>query len=152
MISRLPKGSARPAITSRVLPRSHSNCRINPLARSSTICSRISHTTAFGFIGIGYLVEFANALSLATRMPVPAASQQEIRRSIRCRKLQHAGSQDMSIKSQSLPFTESLIEIAPDTTGVFALWQNGGVIYIGKASAGSATIRKALSAQFEARR
>jgi hypothetical protein len=58
----------------------------------------------------------------------------------------------MSIKFQSLPLTESLIEAAPDTTGVFALWQNGGVIYLGKASAGSATIRKALSEQFNARR
>jgi hypothetical protein len=58
----------------------------------------------------------------------------------------------MSIKSQSLPFTESLIEAAPDTTGVFAVWQNGGVIYLGKASAGAATIRKALGEQFQARR
>ncbi|HEV3009853.1 MAG TPA: hypothetical protein VGX52_12520 [Burkholderiales bacterium] len=57
----------------------------------------------------------------------------------------------MSIKFQSLPFTESLIEAAPDTTGVFALWQDGGVIYLGKASAGAATIRKALSEQFRAR-
>jgi hypothetical protein len=57
----------------------------------------------------------------------------------------------MSIKFQSLPFTPSLIEAAPDTTGVFALWQNGGVIYLGKASAGSATIRNALSGQFQAR-
>jgi hypothetical protein len=58
----------------------------------------------------------------------------------------------MSIKFQSLPFTESLIEAAPDTIGVFALWQNGGVIYLGKASAGSATIRKALGEQFSARK
>jgi hypothetical protein len=57
----------------------------------------------------------------------------------------------MSIKSQSLPFTELLIEAAPDTTGVFALWQNGGVIYLGKASAGAATIRRALGEQFAAR-
>ena len=57
----------------------------------------------------------------------------------------------MSIRFQSLPFTEALIEAAPDTTGVFALWQNGGVIYLGKASAGSATIRKALLAQLQAR-
>jgi hypothetical protein len=62
------------------------------------------------------------------------------------------GVQQMSIKFQSLPFTEALIEAAPDTTGVFALWQNGGVIYLGKASAGSATIRKALSEQFIARK
>lgn len=58
----------------------------------------------------------------------------------------------MSLKFQSLPFTESLIEAAPDTMGVFALWQNGGVIYLGKASAGAATIRRALSEQFQARR
>jgi hypothetical protein len=58
----------------------------------------------------------------------------------------------MSIRFQSLPFTPSLIEAAPDTVGVFALWQNGGVIYLGKASCGSATIRKALSEQFNARR
>jgi len=53
---------------------------------------------------------------------------------------------------QSLPFTEPLIEAAPATTGVFALWQNGGVIYLGKASGGAATIRDALSAQFAARK
>lgn len=35
--------------------------------------------------------------------------------------------------------------------GVFALWQNGGVIYFGKACAGSATIRQALAEQFKAR-
>lgn len=58
----------------------------------------------------------------------------------------------MSIKFQSLPFTPSLIEAAPDTVGVFALWHNGGVIYLGKASQGSATIRKALSEQLNARR
>ena len=58
----------------------------------------------------------------------------------------------MSIRFQSLPFTEALIQAAPDTTGVFALWQNGGVIYLGKASAGCATIRNALLAQLEARR
>jgi hypothetical protein len=55
------------------------------------------------------------------------------------------------MRFQSLPFTEALIQAAPDTTGVFALWQNGGVIYLGKASAGAATIRKALLAQLQAR-
>lgn len=58
----------------------------------------------------------------------------------------------MSIRFQSLPFTRPLIDAAPDTLGVFALWQNGGVIYLGKASAGAATIRKALAEQFQARR
>ena len=58
----------------------------------------------------------------------------------------------MAIKIRSLPFTESLIAAAPDTQGVFALWQNGGVIYLGKASAGNATIRRALAEQFEGRK
>lgn len=58
----------------------------------------------------------------------------------------------MSIKIRSFAFTEALISAAPDTTGVYALWQNGGVIYLGKASAGAATIRNALSAQLEARK
>ena len=62
----------------------------------------------------------------------------------------------MAIKTVSLPrsfpFTESLIAAAPETHGVFALWQNGGVIYLGKASAGTATIRKALGEQLEGRR
>ena len=58
----------------------------------------------------------------------------------------------MALKIRSLPFTESLIAAAPDTHGVYALWQNGGVIYLGKASAGSATIRKALAQQLEGRR
>ena len=53
----------------------------------------------------------------------------------------------MSINFRSLPFTASLIEAAPNTTGVFALWQDGGVIYLGKASVGDATIRNALSGQ-----
>ncbi len=65
---------------------------------------------------------------------------------------QSEGQKQMSIKFQSLPFTESLVEAAPDTTGVFALWQDGGVIYLGRASAGSATIRTALSAQLQARK
>ena len=58
----------------------------------------------------------------------------------------------MSIRFQSLPFTPSLVEAAPDTVGVFALWQNGGVIYLGKASHGAATIRSALAGQLQARR
>jgi hypothetical protein len=57
----------------------------------------------------------------------------------------------VSIKIRSLPFTKSLISAAPDTTGVYALWQNGGVIYLGKASSGGATIRKALGEQLEGR-
>src|SRR4051812_45106755 len=48
------------------------------------------------------------------------------------------------IRSPSLPFTEPLVAAAPQTCGVYALWQNGAVIYLGRASAGDATIRTAL--------
>jgi hypothetical protein len=58
----------------------------------------------------------------------------------------------MSIKIRSFALTEALISAAPNTGGVFALWQNGGVIYLGKASAGGQTIRKALGEQFEGRK
>src|SRR5688572_15780913 len=58
MISRLPNGSTRPAITRRVWPLLHSNCRIRPLARSSTICSLMAHSAPFGFTGILHLDEW----------------------------------------------------------------------------------------------
>ena len=58
----------------------------------------------------------------------------------------------MSIKHPNLPFTEPLIAAAPDTSGVFALWQDGAVIYYGKASSGSATIRSALDGHLSGRR
>ena len=48
------------------------------------------------------------------------------------------------IKSSSLPFTAPLIAAAPHTPGVYALWQDGAVVYYGKASSGAATIRSAL--------
>src|SRR5690349_2185853 len=54
MISRLPKGSALPAITSRVRFLSHSNCRINPVAGSSTICSRMLHSAPLGLTGMAF--------------------------------------------------------------------------------------------------
>lgn len=57
----------------------------------------------------------------------------------------------MPINSPNLPFTESLIALAPQTPGVFALWQDGAVVYYGKASTGSATIRSALDAHFKGR-
>ena len=53
----------------------------------------------------------------------------------------------MAINNGCVPFTKSLISQAPDTSGVFALWQSGGIVYYGSAS----TIRKALDEQFSAR-
>jgi len=57
----------------------------------------------------------------------------------------------MAIHNSCVPFTKSLISQAPDTSGVFALWQSGGIVYYGKAASGAATIRKALDEQFSAR-
>ena len=53
----------------------------------------------------------------------------------------------MSISSASVPFTEALIAAAPQSPGVFALWQGGGIVYYGRAIA----IRAALAEQHQAR-
>ena len=53
----------------------------------------------------------------------------------------------MAINNGCVPFTKSLISQAPDASGVFALWQSGGIVYYGSA----ATIRSALDGQFSAR-
>ena len=53
----------------------------------------------------------------------------------------------MSINTASVPFTEALIAAAPQTPGVFALWQGGGIVYYGRATA----IRAALAGQHKGR-
>jgi hypothetical protein len=53
----------------------------------------------------------------------------------------------MAINNGCVPFTKSLISQAPETSGVFALWKSGGIVYYGSA----ATIRSALDGQFSAR-
>jgi hypothetical protein len=55
----------------------------------------------------------------------------------------------MSITNPNLPFTAPLVAAAPDVSGVFALWQNGAIVYYGKASSGAATIRSALDGHFK---
>ena len=57
----------------------------------------------------------------------------------------------MPISHPNLPFTAPLVAAAPDTSGVFALWQDGAVVYYGKASSGAATIRSALEAHLRGR-
>ena len=54
----------------------------------------------------------------------------------------------MNISIRNMPFTASLIEAAPQAPGVYALWQDGAVVYYGRTAAGSATIRSALSEHF----
>lgn len=53
----------------------------------------------------------------------------------------------MAINNGCMPFTKSLISQAPSASGVFALWQSGGIVYYGSAAA----IRNALDGQFSAR-
>ena len=53
----------------------------------------------------------------------------------------------MPINTASVPFTESLVANAPDTPGVFALWEGGGIVYYGRTT----TIRIALDEQLRAR-
>src|SRR5262245_36516527 len=55
----------------------------------------------------------------------------------------------MLIKRSNLPFTAQLVAAAPETSGVFALWQDGAIVYYGKASSGGATIRSALDAHLQ---
>ena len=57
----------------------------------------------------------------------------------------------MSIKHPNLPFTAPLVAAAPETGGVFALWQDGAIVYYGKASTNGATIRSALDAHLKGR-
>ena len=45
------------------------------------------------------------------------------------------------------PFTAALIADAPDSPGVFALWKDDELIYIGRA-AGGGGLQKALAAHF----
>ena len=53
----------------------------------------------------------------------------------------------MPINTASVPFTETLVANAPDTPGVFALWEGGGIVYYGSTT----TIRIALDEQLRAR-
>ena len=57
----------------------------------------------------------------------------------------------MPITYPNLPFTAPLVAAAPDTSGVFALWQDGAIVYYGRASSGAATIRSALDGHLKGR-
>ena len=57
----------------------------------------------------------------------------------------------MSIQHPNLPFTAPLVAAAPDTSGVFAIWQDGAIVYSGMASRGAATIRSALDGHLKGR-
>lgn len=56
--------------------------------------------------------------------------------------------EDSLIRHKRYPFTGWAIAGAPDDPGVYALWKNSELIYIGSASPGGATIRSRLVDHF----
>ena len=56
----------------------------------------------------------------------------------------------MTIAKQ-FPFSGALIAAAPEEAGVYLLWQDGAVIYIGRAQGGGTTIRSRLIDHFSGR-
>lgn len=54
----------------------------------------------------------------------------------------------MPITPELFPFTARLIAGAPEEPGVFALWEDGDVIYIGHAAGRGVTIRSRLVDHF----
>jgi hypothetical protein len=54
----------------------------------------------------------------------------------------------MPISGSAYPFTAMLIAGAPSEAGVYALWENAELIYIGRALGGRSTIRGRLVDHF----
>jgi excinuclease UvrABC nuclease subunit len=47
------------------------------------------------------------------------------------------------------PFRQSLIQDAPETAGVYALWDGDTLLYVGHASGGEDSVRSRLQSHFE---
>lgn len=54
----------------------------------------------------------------------------------------------MPFPRETFPFTAKLIAGAPEEPGIYLLWEDGEVIYIGRASGRGATIRSCLVDHF----
>lgn len=54
----------------------------------------------------------------------------------------------MSFPRETFPFTAKLIAGAPEEPGVYLLWEDGEVIYVGRAGGRGATIRSCLVDHF----
>ncbi len=54
----------------------------------------------------------------------------------------------MPLAGAAYPFTAVLIGAAPDQAGVYGLWENAGLIYIGRAGGRRSTLRAHLIAHF----
>jgi excinuclease UvrABC nuclease subunit len=53
--------------------------------------------------------------------------------------------------TKQFPFSGVLIAAAPEEAGVYMLWQDGAVIYIGRALGGGTTLRSRLVDHFSGR-
>jgi hypothetical protein len=52
----------------------------------------------------------------------------------------------MTVLKRKWPFRAALLDDAPDTAGVYALWDNATLLYVGRANGGADTIRSRLMA------
>jgi excinuclease UvrABC nuclease subunit len=52
----------------------------------------------------------------------------------------------MTVLKRKWPFRAALVDDAPDTAGVYALWDNATLLYVGRANGGRDTIRTRLLA------
>ena len=57
----------------------------------------------------------------------------------------------MAATDKQFPFSAALIAAAPEEPGVYLLWQEGEVIYIGRAAGRDTTIRSRLVDHFSGR-
>lgn len=58
----------------------------------------------------------------------------------------------MALSREAFPFTAKLIAGAPEEPGVYLLWEDGEVIYVGRAGGRGATIRSCLVDHFSGAR
>lgn len=57
----------------------------------------------------------------------------------------------MPIQGDKYAFTKKNVDVSPAQAGVYALYQNGATIYIGRAQGGTTTIRSRLQDHYHGR-
>jgi excinuclease UvrABC nuclease subunit len=55
----------------------------------------------------------------------------------------------MTTLKRKWPFKEALVDDAPETAGLYTLWDNATLLYVGRAKGGRDTIRRRLLAHLE---
>ena len=55
----------------------------------------------------------------------------------------------MTTLKRKWPFKEALVDDAPETAGLYALWDDATLLYVGRAKGGRDTIRRRLLAHLE---